>query len=378
MSWYFIEPSDVLFFRDAKPFGAGEDHLAVSIFPPNPRTVAGAFRSYILGKTDVDWEDFKKSAPEAQSVQKSIGTSQGFRQSDFGMRGPFLAYRSSGRCDLVCPLPEDTFIHHEEEDLMFFDAFLPLRDPPFHANWPDDALHPLWPPYGERQDSPKATYWFRGSAKSSYVLGSPFAGTDQRSFILFEPRVGNAVNGDLGTVEERLLYQATFVRLKKRYGLTVWLADALDKVLPPAGYLSLGGESKAARFTRMVDDEVPFDFGLPEATEKFKVVLMTPAYFDDPVRQDWSDVLGFDATLRAAALGKPLYLGGYDVANNTEREMHAFIPPGSVFYFEADQPVNQLSKPFTKTISPEMPLDRLGYGQAFLGTWKWQKNEEDK
>ncbi|MBL8152360.1 MAG: CRISPR-associated protein Cmr3, partial [Blastocatellia bacterium] len=37
----FIEPSDVWLFRDARPFAAGEQSRATSLFPPTPRTIQG-------------------------------------------------------------------------------------------------------------------------------------------------------------------------------------------------------------------------------------------------------------------------------------------------------------------------------------------------
>ena len=46
----FIQPSDVLLFRDARPFSAGEGHRAKSIFPPYPNTTQGVIRSKVLAE----------------------------------------------------------------------------------------------------------------------------------------------------------------------------------------------------------------------------------------------------------------------------------------------------------------------------------------
>ncbi len=43
-----IEPLDVLLFRDGRPFSAGMDHLAGSVFPPLPSTIAGFIRSRLF------------------------------------------------------------------------------------------------------------------------------------------------------------------------------------------------------------------------------------------------------------------------------------------------------------------------------------------
>ncbi|MGC8691067.1 MAG: type III-B CRISPR module-associated Cmr3 family protein [Caldisericum sp.] len=46
--WIFIEPFDTVFFRDGKPFDAGNDFVSFSIFPPSPSTFYGALRTYII------------------------------------------------------------------------------------------------------------------------------------------------------------------------------------------------------------------------------------------------------------------------------------------------------------------------------------------
>jgi CRISPR-associated protein Cmr3 len=167
--------------------------------------------------------------------------------------------------------------------------------------------------------------------------------------------------------------------MKTKYGFAVKLNDEFD-MLPSTGYLILGGEAKAAKYTRLQSD-IPFSFGLAESKKRFKVVLITPAFFSsgwEPDAGNWSDVLGFPAKIIAASLGKPLYLGGYDVANHRQRAIQSFVAPGSVYYFETSEPIRQLKRPFTESPSPEMPLERLGYGQAFLGHWDWQSLQEVK
>jgi CRISPR-associated protein Cmr3 len=385
MSWYFIEPTDVLFFRDAKPFGAAEDHLATSIFPPNPRTVAGAFRSMILGSSDVGWRDFLHGSPEAQDIRDQIGSPDGILNSQFSMKGPFLALRTSSSWELHTVLPSDAFVNDQE--IKQFDMFSPILDSPFVSLWPDDGLHPLWPPGGKRKDLPRETYWIGQDSIRDYTQGRTFTAKLEKEIIQYEPRIGNALNLKTRTARDQHLYQATFINLRavsegeleEVYGFVVWLSETLEG-LPDSGYLSLGGESRAAKFSKLPKD-FDFNFGLAEPTKRFKVVLMTPAYFKAgwaPAGNNWEAVLGFDAKLLAASLEKPLFLGGYDVANGDERAMHSFVAPGSVYYFETKEPVKQLEKPFTESISAKTPLGRMGYGQAFLGQWDWQSFEEDK
>ena len=50
----FLEAVDVWLFRDGRPFDAGQDHSAVSRFPPYPTVIQGAIRSHHLVQTGVN------------------------------------------------------------------------------------------------------------------------------------------------------------------------------------------------------------------------------------------------------------------------------------------------------------------------------------
>jgi len=371
MSWYFIEPSDVLFFRDAKPFGAGDDHLATSIFPPNPRTIAGAFRSMILGSSDVDWKLYKTGGKGTKSIYDQIGTPSGIAQSKYDLKGPFLSYRSKYGCELFTKLPFDTYIQDLRNNR--FDSYSPIKSAPFYTDWPVKGFHPLWPPGGMRKDAPKESYWIGSDSKKNYIRSHPFGAKIESSIVSFEPRIGHKRNPQTTVAEDRHLYQASFFRLRKPFGFLVWISDAVTS-LPKSGCLSLGGEKRAAYYEHLSED-FRYDFGLEDNTKRFKVILMTPAYFSGgwkPANNDWFSLLGIKAKLVSVSLGKPMYLGGYNIAKKQQRAIHTFVPAGSVYYFETDNAIKDLKQPFTESINPGMPLDRLGYGQAFLGYWNWQ------
>jgi hypothetical protein len=52
--------------------------------------------------------------------------------------------------------------------------------------------------------------------------------------------------------------------------------------------------------------------------------------------------------------------------------MRAFVPAGSVYFFEADEALTPPLNPVCQTPSDEdLPLDRLGFGQIAIGAWEW-------
>ena len=48
----FIEPTESLLFRNGRPFDAGQDNFAESLFPPTPETIQGAVRATIASYWD--------------------------------------------------------------------------------------------------------------------------------------------------------------------------------------------------------------------------------------------------------------------------------------------------------------------------------------
>ena len=111
-----------------------------------------------------------------------------------------------------------------------------------------------------------------------------------------------------------------------------------------------------------------------------KVLLLTPAWFSggwQPADGDWDQLLGHSAGLRliAAAIGRSHHIGGWSVPKKgSAKPMRPFVPAGSVFFFEADEPIQPIN---TLTESPQegLNLAKQGFGACVSGTWSWLKNE---
>ena len=73
----FIEPNESLLFRTGRPFVAGENNFAESMFPPTPETLQGAVRATIAaywepGKT-IEEAFARKNNGEVSDLVKLIG-----------------------------------------------------------------------------------------------------------------------------------------------------------------------------------------------------------------------------------------------------------------------------------------------------------------
>lgn len=379
MSWIFIEAEDVWFFRDTRAFGRGEEHLAHCTFPPFPATVAGALRSRVISSYP-NWDQARFNQGMDPTLYARIGKVDDLGPN-FRIRGPFLAAQTAGQVACYCPMPADCYL--EDASLLRFGSYKPAHIPGLKANFPGNELFPLWPPAGERKDAVEGSYWLSQSGFRFYQSGGPFSAREENNFFVYEHRSGIGRDPFTRTAKDKMLYTISLVSLQQNTGLLLWVNDAVQ--LPPSGMLSLGGEGRAARYKTIPEDQVhPMPMVCTVGKTRVKLVLLTPAYFKHNFKRDWrpsdSDwsVFGLPAgaKLRAVAVGRPQLVNGWDIANNSAKPLRWFVPAGSVFYFEWDQPLLVDLKPeqICFTESPDLTANYpgLGMGQIALALWDWE------
>ncbi len=111
----FIEPSDVLLFRDGRPFSAGEGHRARSLFPPTPNTMQGVIRSKVLAERCGRYQSYREGCaqcPEQQTctIPEEIGRPDQQGRGNYGamqIKGPLIAQREASSLDVHFPVPAD-------------------------------------------------------------------------------------------------------------------------------------------------------------------------------------------------------------------------------------------------------------------------------
>jgi CRISPR-associated protein Cmr3 len=386
MTWVEIRARDVWLFRDGKPFAAGEDHSATSMFPPTPLTLAGALRQKISVSLGVSLRQYRAGKTEA--ARKAIGYigKHGDMQQpgQFKLRGPFLSVRLDEKTLLpLLPAPAD-LVRHEDTGIMQI-----LQ--PQKVTWASDLATDMHFPAVMAGYENMPGHWMPAADFDLYLAGmTPDSGTyaqlpppDERpnlhkaytdgkrifsaSFIYDkEGRFGVATDAQTSFREEGQLFQVQFVRPQVGISLLAHVDDAIPaKHL--AGEMTIGGEQRQA--TAMVLKQ-PIDLPSRSIAGQFKVVLLTPAYFKDgwqPTDGNWSTVFGRAVTFHGAVLHRPQKIGGWDMSQGRAREMHNYVAPGSVYYFEIDEP---FTGPLAFTQSPpDINAGVLGFGQYAIGTW---------
>jgi len=387
MTWLEIRPQDVWLFRDGKPFAAGEDHSARSTFPPSPLTVQGALRQKISTSLKVSLREYKAGDTEnAIKVIQHIGRHGELNQlGRFSQRGPFISLRTTERVVPLLPVPAD-LLKHDKKDK-------------FYISKPGQTLHSdlndgfQFPQVVENYEN-LPSYWMTDDCFNQYLdnkvpdhhvfSGDSTESNDgdrqdalsayQQGKRIFHPkfiyqnddRFGVSTNALTSFREEGQLYQVQFVRPQPGIGLLVDISDAIPMNLLE-GAMNIGGEQRQATATIIKNISMPFR---TMVTKRFKVIFLTPAYFDagwQPLNGDWSSVFGHSVTLKSAVVYRPLKIGGWSNDKGSARPMHNYVAPGSVYYFETDEP---FSTPYALTHHVnDMNMQALGFGQYTIGDW---------
>lgn len=413
--WIRIEPLDVLLFREAKPFSAGENVTAVGQFPPTPLPLVGALRNRMLAERNVDLQKYNEKAEMARKgilkdeyePFKWVG-----KPDDLGplkMMGPFLISSDNTLC---LPSPKDLLVSG-------FGNLALLKAE--KAKWPLEVSSPDLGLYLESPKSGMETLeekYLKGDDLAEYLLGNaPGGAIPDKEIIVREPRLGIEL-APTRTAKSGQIYTVGFTRMKEKTGFLMSVESELgDQHIPLSkeGFLTLGGESRAARFRKVTNEDLPLPFESESFKElqeelisqltgskRFKVYLMTPAIFhngwlpdgmDEKVDSngkktyDWNPVPDVTATLVAAAVGKPQVIGGWDLVSQSPRPMLRAVPAGSVYYLETNESLGKDAATqivekihFKSLMTPKtgeasfLSLCRSGgFGLTAIGLWK---NEE--
>lgn len=373
----FVEPLDVWLFRDGRPFTAGADHHARSVFPPSPRTLYGALRTKLLfdavdrGEGSLDDPGF---------VERTVGRPDDLER--LTLRGPLLGRRrADGQVERFFPAPLDLAqTDADATSTLSWRLLTPRADVPDLVT--DIGLAVPWADTDARPASAEGQWLLEGDFFATLsgeprppVPASDLYETERRSGI--ELDAGTDGDRARGVVREGRLYSVAFVRPSDGVGLCLDVGGLDD--LGEVGLVGLGGEGRASRYQTTT---VPM-FDRSAVRERvvrdgrFKLALVTPAVFGGGWLPSWIHPGTFLTSgvvpglrLVGAAVGRATPVGGFDVRAGRPRTTRPAVPAGSVYWFEeiergaAGRAFDVLDG---RTISDEAAT--IGFGLCYLGAW---------
>lgn len=386
-----LEPLDVLFFRDGRPFG--EATRARSGLP-TPQVLSGAIRTWLLRQHGCDFRKLDEAVRGGAPLEEAFAASCGAGWiARVRVRGPWLARRSSRSDGLEVLVPAPATLHRPKRSsqqgprchdpkagsskqrpgTLF--CLAPLGPHQSLPGWKPliNEMRPLWlksPVHTERV----AGYLTPQGLKRLLDGGLPEDSEDDEQSDLVKPdklfafdlRTGIVVDADRLTAAEHMLYAASFLAMKP------WVEFLAEVILPPevpatlfAGQITLpfGGERRQVR-ARDVTKTTPIQWPKPSvpADGRTLVMLTTPGIFKD----GWRPECFKEGNLVAAAVPGYEAVSGWDLARGGPKRTRFAVPAGSVYFLEGPLP------PMPDESLADDPDDRLqGWGCFVTGTWDY-------
>ncbi|MGF1580756.1 MAG: type III-B CRISPR module-associated protein Cmr3 [Gemmataceae bacterium] len=357
-----IEPLDVLFFRDARPFTAASRGTSVLA---TPQTIAGAFRTALLRQHNCDFEAMRDETDFVAAVKK--GCPQAPWIANVTFRGPwFCKWENNPQQDLnvLVPVPSNLHGRKKQETGPLF-TLKPLNNTPL-PGWPaNNGLQPLWL---KSLESTEPSEGFIGKdGLTEYLSGKKVSRehlVSRDELYGFDNRTGIGINPDRLTSEESLIYGVSFLALKNKVGIYVELhspGKELKKTIDAIELISLGGEGRRARVTKLPESTWEWPTATTQSTKGGDFVLLTtPGLFE----QDPAIPSCLSGNIQAASVPGSVAVSGWDMARRGPKRSRFAALPGSVYFLKQPMTTNNRT-----SLSDHKDDAALGWGCYLRGIW---------
>ena len=338
---------DVLLFRDGRPFTAGEQSFAKSVFPPLPSTVAGSIRTW-LGR-ELFNENYEK-----------LGTAN---MSHIQFYGPFFA-NSKGEPLFLWPedLVPESAREKNDGNRKIFRRVLEKRPDWVYTARPernayalilketvaDSELQPIRriQPFPDHRalftDRHGLEAWCSG--KLVYQFDENGEKNGRMEHVRYEPRPGIQLNPETTVVEEGKFY---FVQMQRYADGSGFIVGLENRTLSDHDWqtvvhfiqshsnniIHLGGERRLARVHVLKRSFLTDMISQLKPVSCLRILLLTPAVLDTPAGW-WSLTDGkevYKVNVQAVATPKLRHvLTGWDYMKNRPKPPRFCLPAGTV------------------------------------------------
>jgi len=334
-AYHFIEPLGLLFLRGNKLFGEAGSYGAAQI-PPWPSVAAGALRSSILVREEVDLKAFSSG----QIVHPSLGTPQepgAFRVTDFRF-GRRIKDRKTeeNKWEGVYPLPADLVVSEDDSKVKSVRKLTPHPVPTGVLSSFDLAKMPLL--VEKNRSKPVSGQWLSEAGWQRYLHGeTPKAGELLESSDLWraEDRTGIGMDANSGAVVEGRLFSTQATALCEDVGFLLATAG----IEAQSCALRLGGDGGAAQLEPVNFTPLQPDYEVILKERRCRIVLTSPALFNGGwrlpgVQGERFELRGLKARLCSAAVSRTETVSGWDLAKGCPKTALRSVAAGSVYWLD--------------------------------------------
>lgn len=381
-----IDPLDVFFFRDGRPF---EPASRAKSELPKPQTLLGALRTAIIKKGGGGFERLAEEVKKKGDLGSAF-EAIGFKWlNDITLFGPWIAKFNDGNSleDIFVPVPailresKDRAEYIENKDTKEISIFrlLPLRDNLPGWKPPENGMRPLWLKKLEQTEklsgflNLKGLEEFLNNKLPSKIIKGPNTSKqnekckkarvlDNEDLFDMDHRIGIGIDPDTLTTQEGIIYAASFLVLKDEYSFyaEVEVPENEASIFDEMDTISFGGEKRKAQLSTLKP------FAWPRATdanekEKPLLLMITPGIFPYPYWRPQK----LERKLVSARVPGYLPVSGWDLARGGPKPNRFAVCAGSVYF---------LNEPFNSPTYPaslcEDEYAKQGWGIYLEGRWK--------
>ena len=349
-----IEAIDTLFFRDGKPFGESGDNWASSLTFPLPSTIYGAIRAIYFSQHSDEFKRFVKGKIKEDPTSKLEIKKIYFTLNN----NPYFIF------------PYDLVFDKKELENNNIEVFALQLNNRVASNVENlNILTCIEDIEVERKESLVVESDFEEYLNGDIEIEDvefldKVVSKEFKVGIGREKNTKNVANGKLYNIGMN-----RFGNNKSIFKIVVEF-DGVD--VEERGIFRFGGEGKAASY-RLVDNRLDLDNNFEiQNGDIIKFYLLTPAIFKNGWYPDFLDddfrfkKDGIELKLKATAMGKPIYVGGWDI--DKPKRMYKAVPAGSVYYFEVLSGAEKIREKFNfRSIVEIDKLNKEGYGIVIIG-----------
>lgn len=357
----FVEPLEVLQFRDHRPFDAGEHSWAHGVFPA-PSVLFGFLRTILFEAAGADFyagDDF--GVPDWARAWLGGARSRG----SLSLRGPLLAQREGTVIKPAFPWPRDLVAVEKQYEVLTPWAPAQSRRVHWSGGKADVATTDIpWTPH-RLSKSKRGPQLLTPSGAAKYLncIGGALYLEDQDLLAQHramqpERRVGITRNADSLTAADHMFYVTDTLRFAPDWGLALDVADpegeagALLRTLD-GSIQRLGGSGRCVRLhlaeSPLWSDELRGPTGA--GTGGSKLWLCTPLI---PRTANFPH-----ADVRCCITERGQRAGGYDMAARAPKPLRLTLPAGTVMHLKV-----KVDRRSGSDLLQDGEDTRAGYGAA--------------
>lgn len=326
MKYLKLKPNNTLFLRDGQVFDRGENMWLRSRFFPHPSVFYGAIYSNII-------------SCNIEKKNKLIGLKPEELKDILQINKIYIYDEEDENENLFINSPLDLFKNDRGE--IKFGELEEIKE--------NSKVKKILCPPSNSYKRVDGEYIEILTFSDSYIKGNDFALNTYREdeFYLNSYKVGIEKNKSRNVAEDDSLYRMDLSRFKSKDLSYLVEYEIKDETLSFSneGFLKLGGEGKTCKYKVLNEKTRPYSInGLEKkykqkcSNNKVKIVLTSPAIFTE---HGWKPNFEGDIKIIYSSIGKPVYIGGFDMYKKRPKPMYKAVPSGSVYVLESDLFVNK-------------------------------------